>query len=231
MRKQDSYLAAVALVGTVGVVMFITWRHAFESYLGDELFKLTYQFLLLVVVGGAVSIGYQSGAAARDQREKHRMLQRHIHQDLLSGYMAAKQARRLLRARALRYESHFWWIIRIYVRFDEYDRQLQAVSEAQLKLESAIRQIEVNRTLFKKSAGVILSQLTNVDKYMGSLIREWERAARKLSAAPRELPLRMLPALSTFVARFERNEPFHLNFKRPFRNALRLFERAIAEGP
>ncbi len=97
----------------MGVLVFIVYGKDFADKITSDVFKLTYQFLLIGVLGGAVSFVYrefQRERAARDEerlRESERRITelsqlQEISTELISAYNGAKKIRRLLLAQAIR---------------------------------------------------------------------------------------------------------------------------------
>ena len=101
-------LVTVILVVTLPLVIaFIIWPHRVEEVIvHDKVFELTYQFLLIGVVGGALTIFYQSIQRQRDAREAERGLQRQLLMDVVQAYNGAKKVRRLVRAKARTSQSY-----------------------------------------------------------------------------------------------------------------------------
>ncbi|PYI42957.1 MAG: hypothetical protein DMF12_05120 [Verrucomicrobia bacterium] len=52
MKYTLRVLSAVAGLCFLGTICFLLWPKELKERLGDDVFKLTYQFLLLVVIGG-----------------------------------------------------------------------------------------------------------------------------------------------------------------------------------
>jgi hypothetical protein len=227
VRQNAILLAVLASITFAGIGAFLLYGHEIKACLEPEVYKLTYQFLLVVVAGALVTFALQSAAYARNLREAERERQRETHGAVVVAYSAAKRCRRLLRARALLQPVRSWWRIDIDVGYAEYDQQMLDISDAQLKLELAIRKIKADRDLFAHSKE-IRRLLTSVEAYLGDLVEEWEGARRRLGAAVSKVPLRRLPKLSDFVLPYNARSTFYIKFRKPFHRALRLFEQDIA---
>jgi hypothetical protein len=91
MKYTLRVLSAVAGLCFLGTICFLLWPTELKQRLGDDVFKLTYQFLLLVVIGGALSFLYQEFQHQREQREAERVLQRQFLVDLLEVNQAANE--------------------------------------------------------------------------------------------------------------------------------------------
>src|ERR1043165_8291578 len=99
MRRYQVFPLLLTSIAVVGVWMFLFMGKPLIAYMGSELFSLTYEFLLMVVIGSGVSALFQTVTHGRQARERRRELQRELHQTIVSGWNDAKRARRLLRAR------------------------------------------------------------------------------------------------------------------------------------
>lgn len=215
-------------LGVAAVSVYIRSPEVLRAQLEPEVFKLTYQFLLVVVLGSAVSLSFQAVAVGRDAREKRRTMQREIHDALVQAYNDAKHARRLLRARARIGGNGPDPAAHPRVVYDEYDKQLEAVSRAQLSIELVIRRISFNKRSFRR-AGAIVDHLRTVEKYLNTVIDEWEDVGRKSRRSP-QLTIEKLPALDDFLRHYDDSAKFGQDFKNAFAAALQLLEQALRAG-
>lgn len=218
----------ITVCAVAAVVTFIRTPEVVRARLVDpEVFKLTYQFLLIVVLGSAVTVSFQAVAVARDAREKRRTMQREIHDALVQAYNDAKQARRLLRASVSSGEPHS--VNNSRVVFRQYDKQLEAVSRAQLGIELVIRRIRFNHTSFKRSDEIV-GHLKTVEKYLNRVIDEWEEVRRNSDTDPPQVVVSELPALDDFLRHYDESAVFGREFKESFAAALQLLEQAVRAG-
>src|SRR4029077_3709866 len=125
-KKQTlTVIGTVVALSLLGIIAFLVKPAQIKEHLGEDVFKLTYQFLLLVVIGGALSLIYQEFQHHREEeskafererddvakkkerdaatREAERSLQRQLLTEVVEAYNAAKKVRRLLRAKATEY--------------------------------------------------------------------------------------------------------------------------------
>jgi hypothetical protein len=225
IRRYEVFPLLLTALAVIGVWMFLFLGKPLIAHLGTELFTLTYEFLLMIVIGSGVSVLFQTVSHGREVRDRHRVLQRELHQELVSGYNDAKRARRLLRARgrAANGAAH----PALGMNAAEYDRQLEALSSAQLSIELAVRRIEMNRSLFPRHAD-LLRALTTVGKYLNSIIDEWEEIRPTLTKSRTPLLMTSLPELHAFIQHYADSPRFREGFKNPFDQALRLLEQALA---
>jgi len=219
VRKAAFVPTLLTLAAAFGVGVFIVYGEDITALIGGEIFAMTYQFLLLIVLGSGVSVMFQAVTYSRELRERSRRLQREIHLALVSGYNDAKRTRRLLRARG-RCDAQGG------ISAAEYDRHLEALSDAQLSIELATRRIEFNRTLFVRDTQLV-NALEIVGKYLNGVVDEWEDVRPTLSPASGGLQLADLPELATFLSTPDLAPRFRCGFKEPFDHALALLEEAL----
>jgi hypothetical protein len=224
VRKVEIFPLLLTALAVIGVWMFLFIGKPLIAHMGTELFTLTYEFLLMIVIGSGVSVLFQTIGYGRDARDRRRTLQRELHQGLVSGYNEAKRARRLLRARGR--ANSVPDSTNPTINAAEYDRQLEALSSAQLSIELAIRRIEVNRNMFPRH-DELLRALTTVGKYLNSIIDEWEEIRPTITEARASLPMAVLPELDAFIRHYADSPRFRDGFKIPFDEALRLLENAL----
>jgi hypothetical protein len=218
----------VTALAVAAIMVFVQKPQAMHARLDPEVFKLSYQFLLIVVLGSAVTLSFQAIAVGRDARDKRRSMQREIHDALVEAYNDAKHARRLLRARARTGGNGADPSVDPRLDVDEYDGQMEAVSRAQLGIELVIRRIKFNSRSFRR-AKEITTHLGIVEKYLNQVIDEWEDVRVQSRRSPR-LTVHSLPALDDFLRHYDHSARFRLEFKVPFASALQLLERALRAG-
>jgi hypothetical protein len=224
MRRYQLFPFLLTTVAVIGIWMFLYVGKPLIAYMGSELFSLTYEFFLMVVIGSGVSALFQTMTYGREARDRRRELQRELHQTIVSGWNEAKRARRLLRARGRVVAAPPAPSIAA-IDPAEYDRQIEALSNAQLSLELAARRIEVNGGMFP-SPEAILESISAVAKYLNSIVDEWEELRPSLSKASQPLPIAALPELGAFIQPYADSPRFRDGFKIPFDRALRLLEEA-----
>lgn len=220
MRRINVLAIAVTIIAIFGVLMFIFGGQTISKAIGRELFGMTYQFLLVVVLGSGVSVTFQMITRAEDMRERRRELQRQLHELLVSGYNDAKRARRLLKARAR--------VGNDSIDAAVYDEQLEALSNAQLAIELATRRVEINRMLFE-NADALVAALRAVENYVNTVVDEWEAVRPRLKPDD-HIDAVQLPELVMFLRSPSESPPFREGFKKPFDLALRLMEKALVSA-
>jgi hypothetical protein len=196
-------IIAFVFLAMAGAAAFIIWRSSVEAYLGSEIFKLSYQFLLITIVGGAVSALYKKFQADRDERAAGRSLQREFLSESVRTYNAAKKARRLLRAKAIESGA---------VHRDAYDNQMQDLMDAQLGFESFVERVEASPALYPG----LKNDFKVMEEYLDEILDEYSKNLFKFSGSPPTLPLKSLSQLEKFVASYTTGSAFDTKFKRPF---------------
>lgn len=214
--------ALLMLLAASGVCSFIVLGKSISEHIGAGVFNATYEFLLVAVLGSGVSVLFQAGSHVRAARERREKLQREIHLALVTGYNDAKRARRLLRARARTRRGETY-----IIDPSEYERQLEALSSAQLSIELATRRIELNRSAFPES-GELLRALHAVCEYLNSVVDEWEDIRSQSCDSHATLHMAQLPRLEAFLLHYQQSPEFRDGFKIPFDTVLILLERGLA---
>ncbi len=54
--KSTKIIALIGLIGLIGVGIFIVFGGEIKKYVDDKVFESTYQFFLLTIIGGGVSL-------------------------------------------------------------------------------------------------------------------------------------------------------------------------------
>jgi hypothetical protein len=224
-RRLEVVPLVVTALAIIAVSILIVREQSVTNRIGNEVFALTYEFFLTVVIGSGVSVLFQTISYARELRDRRRALQREIHQALVTGYNDAKKARRLLRARA-RNAPRAPDGVGCGIDAAEYDVQMEALSTAQLSIELATRRIEVNRALFYRAPELLVA-MNDVGKYLNTVIDEWEDVRPLLHETHAPLTMARVPCLDAFLRDYRESALFRDGFKLPFDDALRLIEEAL----
>jgi hypothetical protein len=213
------------LIGTVlvivfaagGVLVFILKHGALEAELGAEVFKLTYQFLLLGVIGAAVSLLFTEFTKAKEQkrakREEERILQRKFNADLIQAYNVAKSIRRLLRAKARTISHDKSGSEVTMIRFEPYDKQMQTLIDIQLQFETLKEEAENHPSLLSAVDG-LTTKLTNIESYLNDIVGEYEDCYKSFPDNGLK-PLPELLKLQEFIGPYKLANGFKEKFKKP----------------
>src|SRR6187397_3011079 len=104
-------IIAITLLAFAGVLWFIIYPNQLKAWLDEEVFKLVFQFLLLIVLGGLVTFLFTSFTKEKEKtlkdnenkeikKSEKKNLQHKFHNDFIQSYNSVKLIRRMLRARA-----------------------------------------------------------------------------------------------------------------------------------
>jgi hypothetical protein len=233
MRRLSIAITVGVIVSLSLAAVLILGHEVMTKAVGVEAYKLLLQFLLVVVLGGGVTLIYQAFNRHADQRlerlqhEKERAealretRQRYLH-DLIGHYNAVKRARRLLRAKALTSEPA---LLDRRVRVGEYDELLMTVLDAQLAIETMARAMRAEGSLFAGEQDLTAS-LSTAEAYLRALITEYEEV---LPQAGQEIALRTMPELAAFIGPYKESGKFRVEFVHTVQAAMATFEWLIVE--
>ena len=195
------------LASMAGVALFITLGEEIKPKPDNDVFKLTYQFLTIVVLGGALSFLYQLHAKRRDRYHERLALSRELHSELLDAYNVAKGVRRNLRA-DLGYDSGTKsFHPNAHLAAVQYSEQLATLMGAQLMFERYAIQAEDNQLWFKPGVEFARS-LRTIESYLNKIIDEYADKIKRFQGTPPVMPLSKLPKLMSFVDSAQ-NSPDH----------------------
>lgn len=185
--------SALALVG---VVLFISYHKSIQEMMGVEIFKLSYQFLLLVVIGGTISWLFSQYTREQEEKEARRELQRSFQANLIEAYNSTKRIRRLLRAEARHiYNTNN----EIGVKHKPYCRLMRDLIDVQLKFEFLKKEVEITDLFIGISElRGLNSQLSSAEKYLHDIIEEYEESYNSFSGND-ICPLKKLPRVAEFI--------------------------------
>jgi len=228
---------SIIIAAIAGIATLVYWRAPLDrDFSQGEIFKTTYQFLLLTVIGGLVSLIYTQLTKAMEEirlskekaREQNRLLeekaqeQRSTKRDLQIGfytkfigaYNSAKRARRILRATAR--ESAQGMIL---VRINPYGKELQTLIDIQLQFETLIDEVEARPDLFFSigNANNLKSNLSSIEEYLNDIVDEYENLYQIQTGNSSSLPITKLPKLAEFIGKYRNAVDFQNRFKKPAR--------------
>ncbi|WP_030334730.1 hypothetical protein [Micromonospora parva] len=229
-RRLTLALASGALLAMAAAAILIIWHDSATRVVGADGYKTLLQFLLVVVLGGGVSLLYQAFNRQAEQRaERFKLAEdrataiREIRQrylaELVVLYNAVKRARRLLRARAQIHTTAGDGKLRVAT----YDEQLQLLLDAQLSLELMIRNVNAEGEVFHGVPELVLF-LKSTEEYLRELITEYETVMPRVPSGTTEIPTP--PKLADFIGPYEHSE-FRPDFIRPVQAAMAAVQSLI----
>jgi hypothetical protein len=227
-------IVIVVAGSVIGVLAFIAFPELLKPRMDPKIFELSYEFLLVTVIGGVVSLVYKQFEAERAQREKQlemervrrdaeRKLRADLHADVVRAYNSAKKIRRVLRATAIERSPD---AADPRVHPGPYNEQMQALIDTQLDFEAFVHRVRSNPTLYA-AAPSLKAALTRVEDYLSKIVTEYEGSFGVFKTYVGSPPLSQFPRLSDLVGPYE-NSLFSAEFKQPFLSAISDLESRIS---
>jgi hypothetical protein len=221
MSKISALIWLLILLASSLVIVFITKPEATKQFLGNEgdLFKLTYQFLLITVIGGGVALVFKQLDRWREMRQSLR----EMHVELLQAFNQAKTVRRQLRAQlgtvaAVNPDTE--------ISAELYDDQMDSLSDAQLIFEIHAKRAKDNSLWFWGNPK-LSAPLHKVEAYLNDIIKEYQKERTKFSGSSPRRRIGDLPKLVEFIGPYSQAAAFKDNFKYPMRDALEALGKAV----
>jgi len=217
----------VIALGLIGVILFFAFSKFLSFHLHIELFKLSFQFLLIVVLGGAVTLVFTNHTKEKEQRIKDREKSEariseiknalhKFHNEFVQSYNSVKYIRRMFRARS-RISS-----IETLIDIKTYDLLMQELTKNQLQFEFYIDEAESNPKLFEDK--IVNEQLQEKIKlmrdYLNDLVTEYENCYKLFPehyylSGVQTVHLKKLPVLAGFIIKYADAEDFKSKFRKP----------------
>lgn len=186
MQSSSGFTKFIAATGLIGVLLFLIFGSQIKRHVEEKVFDSTYQFFLITIVGGGVSLVYEAYRRERELRERQKEIQRNLRSNLISSFNSAKQVRRLLRARAVRIDSDAG---KELVLGREYSKQLDKLIDAQLSFELAVHVVKSEPGLFEGASSGdtaldLAAKLESVEDYLNEIITEYEKSYKTFTGNP-----------------------------------------------
>lgn len=226
MRNILIAISLTLALALVGVTTFILYHSALEIRLGIEVFKLTYQFLLLIVIGGAISLLYSQFTKRqeeankikereREKRDEKKTLQRKFRTEFIQSYNAAKSIRRLLRARARTVTDINGLKVEV-IKLSPYDRQMQKLVHVQLQFETLKEEAESQKDLFSgvPELQALDQTLETIESYLNLIVGEYEGSYKLFHKGDLQ-PISEFKNLAEFIGPYASAKDFKTKFKEP----------------
>jgi hypothetical protein len=196
-----------------GMIAFIAYPEFVARYIVDpSVFRITYQFLLVSVLGGAIAYLYKLLELGREQR---RYL-REMHKELLDAFNKAKMVRRELRAR-LGTKDKVNPAFRITA--EEYEKQMARLGESQLVFEVYAKRA-LDQGLWFKGAHDLGNALDELERYLNKILKEYQEKLVIFNGDPPDLEIDQLEYLVEFIGPYTKKSSFEREFKFRIRDAL-----------
>jgi hypothetical protein len=232
MKANLKSTTIIIVIGIIGVCIFLGFGDEIKKYTNEKIFESTYQFFLVTIMGGGVSLVFESYRRdreakereverQREEKERRREIQRSLRANLIVAFNNVKKVRRLLRAEAILGEPHENNV----VVGKEYNRQMNALMDAQLSIEFAYRVIKYETDLFQDST--LATKLKEANTYLRDIIDEYEKSYRKFSTESSAINLHEFPKLCDFIRPYAESREIKKDFWEPFNNAFDIIGRVL----
>lgn len=229
MQSSYRFTKFIAFIGLIGVLLFLIFGIQIKKHVEEKVFESTYQFFLITIVGGGVSLVYEAYRREHEARERQKEIQRNLRSNLISGFNSAKQIRRLLRARAVRIDLDTGKEI---VLGEEYSRELDKLIDAQLSFELAVHVVRSEPGLFEASSSSdtapdLAAKLESVEDYLNEIITEYENYYKTFTGKPAVKDFSELPKLREFIGSSSEAKELKERVITPFYQALEMISKVI----
>lgn len=173
MRRLSKIILTLVAVATLAITSLIAWRGTLEIHLGAEGYKQSLQLFVATIIGGLISSLISEIKREQDRLAAHRLHLLSFYNSILLQYNKSKKIRRLLRplisVHSLPYSSDI---------FGKYEELMHQLEDVQLEFESFRRQVQVQASGYP-SPSEIIAHTDKIQKYLRSVVREYEDGAHK----------------------------------------------------
>jgi hypothetical protein len=210
-KKLMVYQKAIAIVIVIAIILaIILFNDGYRKPDWDiEAFKISLQFLLIVVIGGALTLLFSQYQKECENKEAKKEKYRKVLTEVIREYNSAKRIRRLLRAEA-RFVSNEG---EIAIKAEPYRKQMRALINVQLRFEYLKRFVENTDDEKLKS---IESYLKKIESYLNKIILEYEN--NYITFSNNKLrPIEEFPCLEEFLKKGDAGHNIGNNFKKEFK--------------
>ena len=229
MTKTSMTIAITLLVSAIATIYVGLNRTHVESVVGIEYAKLLFQFLLLIVFGGAVSLLYKQHIRETEERANLRLREqelldlrrgfvRNIRQTLIGIYNDTKRVRRLLRSSCVNESDQNEQV----VLSEPYIKQMEQLLDTQLSLETLVHELKIDQIQLSLDKEISRS-VTLMEDYLRSVLQEYEQRYPVAEASR----LSELPTLSKFIGPYAESGEFRSNFVHSFQRSNDCLGRAV----
>lgn len=220
MNKPNVIVFSLAVIGFIGVVIFLIFGKEISPSFEPSVFRLTYQFFLLAVLGGALSFLFKELSREKQLRRFNDERLREIHSDLLTAFNQAKTVRRILRAFVYFADEGGESVLR-----EDYDGQMRELNTAQLVFETYSKRAKYNELWFEEAKD-LPKNLEAIESYLNAILGEYQERRKRFDGDPPSYPLSELPMLKEFVGPDDEWQLFDKMFKTPMRETLQSLDEA-----
>ncbi|MUG93824.1 hypothetical protein F7734_15955 [Scytonema sp. UIC 10036] len=246
MKSSSGFIRLIVTTSLMGILLFLIFGSQIKKHIEEKLFESTYQFFLITVMGGGVSLVYEAyrrecesqerqKEIERESRERQKEIQRNLRSTLIAAYHDLKKVRRLLRAQAISLEPGTGKLERMIV-WEEYNKQLEKLIDAELSIEEAVRVIESEPKLFQHSTSgntesgthkQLVDELIKIKEYLNEVISEYEQSYKTFANCSVSRNLSELPKLLNFIGSKDEAKGSNTIFWTPFHTVLELLSKVL----
>ena len=194
----------------------------------------TYQFFLIVVLGGGVAWLYRELARIRDRQEHERREFLELYSEVVRAYNQSKTVKRLLRAQAWREVENAEGKTQNVLLTQPYAALMDQLNGVQLEFESLKRHVKARDTLFcrvdaEEEQEALYDDLETIEKYLNRIVNEYETALRKWLEPPQYLPLGSVERVEDFIAPGSDATEIRIGAKDCFKSAIKKLSQVARE--
>jgi hypothetical protein len=210
------FIILISVISSVAIIVFLSLGKQIKSVMDEDLFKLTYQFLLIVVIGGLVSLLNQLYLKQRDLDYQHQVLLRQIYTELFNAYNTTKRIRRILRAQVGIDISGNKINQNAQISKSEYKKQIDILIDAQLIFELYAKKSNESWIWFENGEK-LAKACDSVEKYLNKIISEYEKKLCRFPGGDNSaMSITHLSKLAEFIGPSKKAVEFESEFKEAF---------------
>ncbi len=228
-------LLVVLFVSSIlGLIILDYFQALKKDSFGREIGIILLQIISVGVIGTILSLLLAKFNQKQEQFLKEQQAFRMLHEnktqfkkDILHQldkiYSDVKSIRRILRAKAFTIpynQAIATDDARVDLKY--YDEALEDINSIQLQLEIIMKEIATNekivpsQTIFKDYEKIQKS-ISDMEKYLGILVKEYEENRAKADGAPLSLPIKDLSNIKKMLGHTDHNSPFKTKFIMPYK--------------
>lgn len=236
----------ITILAFIGVLFFLKFPNYLKTHTDPELFKYCFQFLLLVVIGGAVTLVFTIYTKLTEQKSKEKekenekrfeckKVQHKFHNDFVQSYNSIKLLRRMFRARTRLLYKDQQGNKTVAINTKLFDIQMQELTKLQLQFEFYIDEAESNPNLFpdRNVNNSLQTKMKMMRDYLNELVTEYEDCYKLF---PNEhyitnietIPLTELPKLAEFIISYKNAINFKEKFRKPANDVQKILLNLLA---
>jgi hypothetical protein len=225
-------LIFTVVIATFFILLFIFNPNVENTIKNPVVFKITYQFLLITVLGGFIAFLYREIENKRRQAEKtldqereeklrfHENLKM-AHSELLAAFNKAKTVRRLLRARlGTRHSINH----STEINAQEYEKHIMNLNDVQLTFE-IYKKRSYDNSLYFDSENNLKIPLETIENYLNAIVKEFQSELTNFDSDTSTRKIIHLKLLIDFIGPTNAGQ-FIDSFSEPMKKTLTILNQA-----